>query len=242
MRNILSLVLILNSFICYAYENTQQLQLGSAAHPTINGIFYAIPKAYLQPNQGFIAERTREKDVNQPELKPISRQMPPAMAENSLSSDKWATDEGVERALKQAANEGKLNYVLDAAKARKLPATVAILPIVESNYNPKAISPKGAGGAWQIMPQTAADYGVEERQRFDFKHSTDLALTILNDLHEQFGNWQLAFAAYNCGAECVIRALNRNPHAQAIEDLSLPAETKNYVYRIMQINQVLTSR
>ena len=72
---------------------------------------------------------------------------------------------------------------------------MALVPIVESNYNRNAVSPKGAGGAWQLMPKTAGDYGLSSNQRFDFTSSTGVAIQLLNDLYQQFGNWALVFAA-----------------------------------------------
>jgi membrane-bound lytic murein transglycosylase D len=89
------------------------------------------------------------------------------------------------------------------------------------------------------MPGTANDYGLNSKDRFDFNSSTDVAIQLLNDLHQEFGNWALAFAAYNCGSQCVINALKKNPKATDIDELSLPTETKNYVHKIVQLNQLI---
>ena len=89
------------------------------------------------------------------------------------------------------------------------------------------------------MEGTASDYGLSSKDRFDFNRSTDVAVQLLHDLHEQFGNWPLTFAAYNCGAQCVINALKRNPDAKDIDELSLPNETKQYVHKIVQWTQLI---
>ena len=233
MKKLIFICLFLTGF-CFADDASSDM-LGTPEHPLINGQPYEVHKVYLEPNQGYLVDD--KSDASAPKITP--RQTINKVS-NNFQSDSWATDEKVEKALKQAASAGKLDYVLGKTKEKNLPAAVAVVPIVESNYNPKAVSPKGAGGAWQIMPKTASGYGVESKQRFDFQNSTDLALQILDDLHEQFNNWQLAFAAYNCGSECVINALRKNPEAKSIDDLSVPAETKDYVHKIMQINHVLS--
>lgn len=242
---IITCLLFLPIMSCYADDDTdttQIIRVGTADQPMINGVPYDVHKPFIEPNPGYVVQTNNEDKSNasQSSSQQISGKQNISKVANNFQTDTWATDEKVEKALKKAASDGKLDYVLGQAKEKKLPATVAVVPIVESKYNTNAVSPKGAGGAWQIMPSTAAGYGVESKQRFDFESSTKLALTILSDLHEQFGNWQLAFAAYNCGSQCVINALKKNPTATSIDDLSVPSETKNYVHQIMQINSVLT--
>ena len=153
--------------------------------------------------------------------------------------DNWATSEKVKRLLIEAASQGKLDYVLKKTDQMKLPASVAVVPMVESNYQTQAVSPKGAAGAWQLMPSTAKDYGINNQERFQFTTSTDTALKLLNNLHQQFGNWELAFAAYNAGNKRVCDAMQENPNAKTIDELDLPQETKTYLYKIMAIDKFL---
>lgn len=153
--------------------------------------------------------------------------------------DDWATSEKVKKLLIEAASQGKLNYVLKKTDQMRLPASVAVVPMVESNYQTKAISPKGAAGAWQLMPSTAKDYGINNQERFQFTTSTDTALRLLDNLHQQFGNWELAFAAYNAGSKRVIEAMQENPNAKTIDELDLPQETKTYVKHIMSLNKTM---
>lgn len=154
-------------------------------------------------------------------------------------SDEFRNDQNIKSILKNAAKDGKLSYVLQRAEQLKLPATVALIPMVESHYQTNAISSKGAMGAWQLMPKTAKDYGVTTKQRENFIASTDAALNLLSDLHRQFDNWTLAFAAYNAGSTRVKCALANNPGAKRINDLDLSLETKRYIRQLSSIHQIL---
>lgn len=182
---------------------------GTTDNPQINGVAYDIHKPYIEPNQGMNVAKPRDRQNNEVATRSDSvpvRIIPKVAAIKSavvFKSDSWAKDPQVEKVLKQAASDGKLSYVLEQAKKANVPASVAIVPIVESHYNKNAISPVGAGGAWQLMPGTANDYGLSSADRFDFNSSTTVAIQILNDLHQEFGNWALAFAAYNCGSQWV---------------------------------------
>ena len=237
------LIILLSLVIGYCFADNGALY-GTPDNPQINGSSYDIHRVYIEPNSGFQPKEQLASNNDSSEPKAQTRvvvkskqtvKQPPI----NFKSDSWASDSKVEKVLKQAASEGKLSYVLEEAKKAKVPATVAIVPIVESNYNKNAVSPKGAGGAWQLMPATASDYGLANSDRFDFNMSTQAAIQLLNNLHNEFGNWALAFAAYNCGETCVKNALKKNPNATDIDDLSLPRETKDYVHKIVKLNQII---
>lgn len=155
------------------------------------------------------------------------------------ASDEFSDDQKIKSLLKDAVKDGKLAYVLQRAEQLKLPATVALIPMVESRYQTDAISSKGAVGAWQLMPETAKDYGLESKGRENFIVSTDTALQLLKHLHQQFGNWTLAFAAYNAGNTRLKQFLRDCPHAKKIEELNLPLETKYYVKKLKILRQVM---
>lgn len=165
----------------------------------------------------------------------------PAAANIKSFQDNWATSNKVKTLLKEAAKDGKLDYVLKKTDEKGLPASVATIPMIESAYQETAKSSKGAAGVWQLMPLTAMDYGVNKNERYNLKPSTDAALDLLNDLHKQFGSWELAFAAYNAGAKSVSKALQQNPRAKSVQELNLPKETKDYVSHVMALNKTLES-
>ena len=112
-----------------------------------------------------------------------------------------------------------------------LPEELAYLPVIESGFNPFAVSPSGAVGLWQFMEFTAKKYGlridkfVDERR--DVIKSTHAAAKYLKDLYEEFGNWELALAAYNCGEGCVRRKTKGRDFW--ITKRNLPPETRKYV-------------
>ena len=121
-----------------------------------------------------------------------------------------------------------------------VPSNLAAVMVVESGGNPLALSPKGARGLWQLMPDTARRYGLtvnpERDDRLDPEKSTVSAARYLRDLYLQFGSWPLALAAYNTGEENVQRAIARS-HSREFQLLSLlrylPAETRHYVPAVL---------
>lgn len=156
--------------------------------------------------------------------------------------DKWINDKKIETILLQATQSGKLPVVLQQAKEKNLPAGVALLPIIESAYRTTALSPKGAAGDWQLMPETAKELGLTTEQRTDFVLSTRSALTLLEKHYKAFNNWELTFAAYNAGAGRVSRALAQNPAATTLDELNIPQETKTYVHRLKNIVAILDAK
>lgn len=121
-----------------------------------------------------------------------------------------------------------------------IPTDLVAVVLVESGGRATALSPKGARGLWQLMPDTARRYGlrVDENQdeRLDLFKATDAAAQYLHDLHAQFGDWKLALAAYNTGEINVSSAILR-AHSQDFYQLAnlraLPLETRNYVPRVL---------
>ncbi|MFN3814515.1 MAG: lytic transglycosylase domain-containing protein, partial [Aquificaceae bacterium] len=112
-----------------------------------------------------------------------------------------------------------------------LPSELSFLPIIESAFNPSAVSRSGAAGLWQFIPSTARKYGLRVDsnvdERFDVVKSTEAAAKYLKDLYSMFGNWELALAAYNCGENCVLTK-TAGVDFWVTKDM-LPMETRNYV-------------
>lgn len=138
-------------------------------------------------------------------------------------------------------------WIVDEIDNRNLPMELALIPIIESSFNPKATSPAQAAGLWQIVPITARSYGLKQDQwvdeRRDLVTSTKAAFDLLENLNIMFGHdWELTLAAYNCGEGCVLNAIKKNEEAGLPTDfwsLSLPKETKQYVPKILALSQIL---
>ncbi len=142
-----------------------------------------------------------------------------------------------------------LYYILQQVKTRHLPAELVLLPIVESGYNPFAISPVGAVGIWQLMPGTATGLGVRQDWFYDGRRdviaSTRAALNYLAYLQSFFdGNWLLAIAAYNTGEGNVLAAIRRNIRDGLDTDfwtLPVAQQTKNYVPSILALAIIISN-
>ena len=122
----------------------------------------------------------------------------------------------------------------------RVPVELLAVALVESGFNPQALSPKGARGLWQLMPATAARYGLTVEPLNDHRthpeHSTRAAARYLRDLYQQFGDWKLALAAYNWGEGKVQRVINKTG-LRDFDEIArrglLPLETRNYVPAVL---------
>jgi membrane-bound lytic murein transglycosylase D len=140
-------------------------------------------------------------------------------------------------------------YVVDELEKRKMPMELALIPVIESAYDPKARSPGGAAGLWQMMGGTGKVLGLKRTAVYDGRHdvvaSTDAALDYLQRLGAKFnGDWHLALAAYNCGELTVTNAIARNRAQKLPVDfwsLPLPAHTKTYIPKILAIREIITN-
>lgn len=134
-----------------------------------------------------------------------------------------------------------LPTIVAEIERRGFPMELALLPHVESRYNPNATSPKAAGGMWQFMPYTAREMGLRLDQNYDERRdviaSTRAALNYLAQINKRFdGDWELTMAAYNCGPARVAAARDANLLAGKPTDfwsLDLPNETRQYVPQIL---------
>lgn len=152
--------------------------------------------------------------------------------------------------LKRTVERSKryMFHIVEAVEKRGMPTEIALLPFIESAYNPKALSPARASGIWQFIPSTGKNYGLEQNWWYDGRRdvlaATDAALDYLQKLHDQFGSWELALAAYNCGEGCVERAINRNQAKGEPTDypsLGLPAETRQYVPKLIAVRNIVSN-
>jgi membrane-bound lytic murein transglycosylase D len=142
-----------------------------------------------------------------------------------------------------------LHYIVEQVEKRNMPMEVALLPVIESAFTPKAYSRAKASGLWQFIPSTGKNYGLTQDwwrdNRNDVVAATDAALSYLQKLYDMFGSWELALAAYNCGEGCVSRAISWNQKRGLPTDFlhlsRLPPETRNYVPKLIAVKNIVLS-
>ena len=139
-----------------------------------------------------------------------------------------------------------LFHIVEELERRKMPTELALLPFIESAFNPQAISSAKASGMWQFMSATGRDFALKQNvfrdDRRDVLASTRAALDYLQRLHTKFGDWHLALAAYNWGEGSVARAIARNQKLGLPTDyasLSMPTETQYYVPKLQAVKNIV---
>ncbi len=147
-----------------------------------------------------------------------------------------------------ANSERYLFYIVEEVERRGMPMEVALIPVIESAYNPLIKSNSQTVGLWQFQPATGRILGLAQNvwhdDRRDIIASTQAALDYLQYLHQRFNNWKLAIAAYNLGEGTVSKALSRNIHkgrSGNFYDLNLPIEARRYVYKLLAIKDVIVN-
>ncbi|MEI7785859.1 MAG: transglycosylase SLT domain-containing protein [Betaproteobacteria bacterium] len=141
-----------------------------------------------------------------------------------------------------------LFHIVEELELRNMPTELALLPFVESAFNPQAVSVASAAGMWQFMPATGRSFDLKQNifrdDRRDVLASTRAALDYLQKLYAMFGDWQLALASYNWGEGSVGRAIARNQRmglGTRYEDLSMPNETRNYVPKLQALKNIVAA-
>lgn len=139
-----------------------------------------------------------------------------------------------------------LYHIVEELEARNMPSELALLPFIESAFNPQAVSSARASGMWQFMPATGKSFDLKQNafrdDRRDVQASTRAALDYLERLHKMFGDWHLALAAYNWGEGNVGKAIARNKRAglpTGYTDLNMPMETRMYVPKLQAMKNIV---
>jgi membrane-bound lytic murein transglycosylase D len=139
-----------------------------------------------------------------------------------------------------------LHYIVDELEARGMPTELALLPMVESSFNPNAYSPAHAAGLWQFIPATGKRFNLEQNwwrdERRDIVSSTGAALDYLQAIYDMHGDWHLALASYNWGEGAVKRAIGKNESRGLPTDypnLTMPNETRHYVPKLQALKNIL---
>lgn len=137
-------------------------------------------------------------------------------------------------------------HTVREAERRNIPTELALLPVIESSYDPSGTSSAAAAGLWQFIPSTGRIYGLNQSSTYDGRRdvieSTRAAYDFLTALHNQFGSWELALAAYNAGPGRVQKAIDANAARGLPTDywsLRLPTETMNYVPRFLAVAEIV---
>jgi membrane-bound lytic murein transglycosylase D len=141
-----------------------------------------------------------------------------------------------------------MHYIVEELENRGMPTELALLPMVESSFNPMAYSRAAASGLWQFIPATGKRFNLEQNwwrdQRRDIVASTSAALDYLQNIYEMHGDWHLALASYNWGEGAVKRAIEKNESRGLPTDypnLTMPSETRNYVPKLQALKNIFAN-
>ena len=168
--------------------------------------------------------------------------------DNDLANDRtqwYASKPDYLQRMTERSNK-YLYHIVEELEARKMPTELALLPFIESAFNPQAVSSARASGMWQFMPKTGKSFDLKQNafrdDRRDVQASTRAALDYLERLHKMFGDWHLALAAYNWGEGNVGKAIARNKRAglpTGYTDLNMPMETRMYVPKLQAMKNIV---
>jgi membrane-bound lytic murein transglycosylase D len=141
-----------------------------------------------------------------------------------------------------------LHHIIEELEVRGMPTELALLPMVESSFNPMAHSPAAASGLWQFIPATGKRFNLQQNwwqdERRDVMASTSAALDYLQTIYDMHGDWHLALASYNWGEGAVKRAIEKNEARGLPTDypnLTMPNETRHYVPKLQALKNILGS-
>lgn len=141
-----------------------------------------------------------------------------------------------------------MHHIVEELERRGMPTELALLPMVESSYNPMAYSSAHASGLWQFIPSTGKHFNLQQNwwhdQRRDIVASTSAALDYLQYVYELHGDWHLALASYNWGEGAVGRAIAKNEAKGLLTDyssLTMPPETRNYVPKLQALKNIFSN-
>ncbi len=237
---------------------------GAAAAATVAGV--AAPSAAKSPDPaGELAEKLdpsqsvveipRDPTLVLPPMPPgnlwerIRRGFAMPNLETPLADNRtrWYASQGeyIDRMAQRSRRY--LFHIVEEIERRGMPTELALLPFVESAFQPEAISSAKAAGLWQFIPSTGKDYALSQNmwqdERRDVVESTRAALDYLQNLYEMFGDWHLALAAYNWGEGAVSRAIEKNRRAgkpTGYTNLKMPQETAYYVPKLQAIKNIVS--
>ena len=174
--------------------------------------------------------------------------MPDLQGELVVDREQWyaSRPEYIQRMTGRSSKY--LFHIVEELERRQMPTELALLPFIESAFNPQAVSSAKAAGMWQFMPATGKDFSLKQSafrdDRRDVLASTRAALDYLQKLYGMFGDWHLALAAYNWGEGSVGRAIAKNQKlglGVSYTELSMPAETRLYVPKLQAVKNIVAN-
>ena len=250
-------------FLLAGCQMTQQIESASETNPTNNNNVNQAPgssdsihpsdinhaQSNTVKNNGIEAPKTtpqNSSDVWQRIAMQLSLDIPTHATVEHYRN--WYISHPNHLAIVSKRAEPFLYLIVEKIEQRKLPMELALLPIVESSFDPFAYSHGSAAGLWQFVPGTGKMYGLEQNYWYDGRRdvaaATDAALDYLVVLNKRFnGNWSHAIAAYNSGGGRVSRAITKNKQANKSIDffsLDLPKETSSYVPKLLALADVVS--
>ena len=174
--------------------------------------------------------------------------MPDLQVDQVQGRERWYADRPDYIQRMTARSSKYLYHIVEELEQRNMPTELALLPFIESAFNPQAVSSARASGMWQFMPRTGKDFDLKQNafrdDRRDVLASTRAALDYLQRLHGMFGDWHLALAAYNWGEGNVGKALARNKRLgepRSYTELRMPAETRLYVPKLQAMKNLVAN-
>jgi membrane-bound lytic murein transglycosylase D len=174
-------------------------------------------------------------------------ELPDVKSPHTATHEEWyaSRPDYVKRMVERS--QRYMYHIVEEVQKRGMPTEIALLPMIESAFNPQAFSRSKASGIWQFMPATGKHFGLQQTwwadNRRDVTAATNAALDYLQKLHGMFGSWDLALAAYNAGEGTVQRAIDKNNRLGLPTNylsLSLPPETRNYVPKLQAVKNIIT--
>jgi len=174
--------------------------------------------------------------------------MPDLQVDQVQGRERWYADRPDYIQRMTARSSKYLYHIVEELEQRNMPTELALLPFIESAFNPQAVSSARASGMWQFMPRTGKDFDLKQNafrdDRRDVLASTRAAMDYLQRLHGMFGDWHLALAAYNWGEGNVGKALARNKRLGeplSYTELRMPAETRLYVPKLQAMKNLVAN-
>lgn len=247
-------------FVSFAWANAQAetnlegdfiIVLDGSNKDLIDPTFNISPSLKSNPVQSYLPEDIQNEiedektDLRQRIINGYN--MPQLQSEYTKKHEAWYSSrpDYVKRMI--GRSQRYLYHIVVEVEKRGMPSEIALLPMVESAFNPQANSSAKASGIWQFMPATGKNFGLKQDWWVDNRRNvtaaTGAALTYLQKLYSMFGTWDLALAAYNAGEGTVQRAIERNRKKGLPTDyasLQLPIETKNYVPKLQALKNIMT--